>query len=844
MTLNFTDDTVYNYEPGSIDNIRRMLPKLYEEQVEDVLRAEDRYLSGGKGYLFTNGTGTGKTYVGLGVAKRFWAQNKRDILIVVPTEQKCIDWISEGSVLNLTISMLKDTNDGGSLFCVTTYANFYQNDALTMRNFHLIIYDESHYLNQNQQGKETSYLSRHKLISKLPSACKELAKGVLSEYPQFNDGDDYETWRWQLDAWNKQLTHHTVSLVGSTKVLFLSATPFAYHKSIKYADGCLFDINETIDEGYKDHPSYNEPIGFDNFLVQNFGYRMRYNKVTIPESGVDVNLLERQFFEKHREMGVMSTRVLKLDVDYSRDFITVESEIGTFINSGMELFHHSDFREKYKYLSEVASKKYNYLYVNQLLEAVKAQEVIPRIQSHLNLGRKVVIFHGYNNSVVSHPFHFDLDKLLTSDTEWMFSLITKEIARFNMEYPEYVNLDLSRLGNTREVISGAFSNMKQYNGTVSKKKRKDYIIDFNHGETYSILVQTRAGREGISLHDTVGDKQRVLINLGLPVAPTEAIQTEGRIYRSGSKSDAIYEYITLQTNFERYAFATKIAERSRTAENLAMGNLARDLHTGFTEGYLNSHYEPPTLDQGKGGKESDRQLLDITDFDRAKTYYFAKGKKTSSNKSREGNDYYATPEPLGYKMAEWLDIKSDKRALEPSAGHGAIARWFPEHCNNTFIEPSYDLQSQLVINSGKARVIQDSFENFNNHNKFEYIAMNPPFGKSGKTAMEHIDKAVTMHMFRYSQEGSKLLAIVPQGNSMQKRLDAFYESVLFDDFIMTGEIILPSCTFSRAGTNVHCKIIRIVHKNTPGATYNLRSMDFSYCKDIGEFFDEIEHYNF
>ena len=95
---------------------------------------------------------------------------------------------------------------------------------------------------------------------------------------------------------------------------------------------------------------------------------MKTNKVTIPESGVDVNLLEREFFEKMREKGIISTRMLDLDMDYSRDFIIIDSEIGEFINTGIEMFYEESFKKTFPYLSSLFHKKYNYLYVNQDVE--------------------------------------------------------------------------------------------------------------------------------------------------------------------------------------------------------------------------------------------------------------------------------------------------------------------------------------------------------------------------------------------------------------------------------------------------------------------------------------------
>lgn len=818
---------------GNVQNIRKMLPKLYDHQHEDVARAEQRFEQG-KGYLFTNGTGTGKTFVGLGIAKRFHIRNKKNILIVVPTEKKAKDWIKDGKLVGIDIYQLCGIDDPGYDVTVTTYANFYQNDTLNRREWDLVIYDESHYLMQNAQGSATTYLSKHKSITNLPSTAKYKAAALTAYYPENGD----ENFEEKLEAWEKKRMEIAERIIKKTKVVFLSATPFAYHKTIQYADGVLFDIDETLEEKEYDG-RYNASNGFEGFLQEHFGYRMRYNKVTIPETGVDLNLLERNFFETFVEKGVMSTRQLDLDYDYSRHFVTFESELGDFINEGMEMFYSKDIQDRYKYLSFYANKKYNYLFVNQLLEVIKARECISRIQKHIDLGRKVVIFHSYNNSTIPHPFKFDAMDMLPLADMGKLRKLEQEIIDFENEFPHLVNLDLSGLKNTRKAITSAFPQARQFNGTIPKKKRGENIDLFNkdHSECNIILIQTKAGREGISAHDVTGVYQRVMFNLGLPTEPTRSIQEEGRVYREGLKSNAIYEYATLQTNFERIAFATKIATRSKTAENLAMGNLARDLETVFKEGYINACDTPPSLDQGTGGKESDRYIQSITEFEKAKTYYWARGKKNSNNKSSEGVDYFATPEPLGMKILEWLEPKENESGLEPSAGHGAIARWFPELTNNKFVEPSYGLSSQLAINAS-GEVIHDTFENFYVGNKFDFIAMNPPFGKNSKTAAEHLLKAIK-HM-RY--KGSRLIAIVPSGTSMEKRFDDIQNSEEFRDYIWTGEILLPPVLFDRAGTKVMCKILKIESNYYEDKIFV--SHDLSKIETINEFFDAIEELKF
>src|SRR5690606_28095014 len=117
-------------------------------------------------------------------------------------------------------------------------------------------------------------------------------------------------------------------------------------------------------------------------------------------------------------------------------------------------------------------------------------------------------------------------------------------------------------------------------------------------------------------------------------------------------------------------------------------------------------------------------------------------RKTSRTKSEEGIDYFPTPEPLGLKMAEWAGIRAGESVLEPSAGHGAIARWFPENHPRTVIEPSPELASRLRLVTD-AKLIQDTFENHHVVNKYDVIVMNPPFGQGGATAISHLSKAAS-----------------------------------------------------------------------------------------------------
>jgi hypothetical protein len=473
---------------------------------------------------------------------------------------------------------------------------------------------------------------------------------------------------------------------------------------------------------------------------------------------------------------------------------------------------------------------------------------MPRIIKHIQNGRKVVLFHDFNTAIPTHPFRFTLEELMGKNHHDVnvCRRLKQDIDNFHEEYRDLYNLDLSELTNALSEYSTHFEKkIALFNGTVSKLKRSKVFIEFmtDYSEIDLLVVQRKAGKEGISAHDMTGVQERVLIDLGLPTSPTDAIQCEGRIYRYGVQSNARFEYPVIMTNFERETFAQTIAERSRTAENLALGNLARNMEIVFKEGYSGADYIDPLETTGIGGKNTDRFIMEISEFERSKTYYWANQKKTAKNKAAEGKDYYATPEPLGFKMVEWLNLLSNQKVLEPSCGHGAISRFFPAFTNNVMIEPSYDLSTKAMINS-TGDVYNITLEDYSIVNSFDKIAMNPPFGRGGALAAEHIKKCLRYHLRRIYGKNSMLIAIVPDSPIYDKKIAEVMEMIeIRRYFKLTREIILPLCTFERAGTNVKCKI-QFFETFDPYNEKPLHNIDLSYAKDIKEFFSSIENLNF
>lgn len=857
---------------GDATQIKERMPFLTDGQVEDVAIAESRFSKDdGYGMMFTNGTGTGKTFTGLGIARRFVDQGKKNILVVAPKQTIADAWMKEGSkFFDLNVSRLSDVKDKGEGIVVTTYANMGQNDAIVERDWDLVITDESHYLSSDQEGSSTKSLSklraltlkegsgRDRVFSLNPDKVQEM-KELRAEANAGRNADDDrvkaaadkagEKAAKILDELHAEARAEEERMSGiapkdKPRALFLSATPFAYDKNIVIGQGFLFDWGN--DRGGSGSKGYNHADNFQDFMMTHFGYRMRYGKLTQPDANVDSGLMERAFNAWLKKEGVLSGRMLDSDFDYDRRFVLAESVIGRRVDDaitwlrGHEVENESTGRKEARtqLANIIIGKNFDYHARMYFLEAIKAREALPYIKEYVESGYKVLVMHDYKKGGTVNPFRINPPSALRS--------IYYE---FKSNFDDLIE-SFSSLPSPISLLSENFPDALIYNGDVSAKKRIGLQNEFNDdssGAPNLMIAQGDAMREGVSIHDTTGKHKRVLIHLGMPVKPTAAIQQEGRIYRTGQASDAIFRYFTIGSNWERYTFASTISQRAGTAENLAMGELARGLQESFIEAYEDAGvWKVGMADEGKGGRAKDAVLANLlTPWDMAKSYYFGTKKQGSgrSAKSREGNDYFATPEPLGMKMVEWADIRSGESVLEPSAGHGAIGRFFPETTTNKAIEQSDELASKLSLRfSGD--VLTGDFEDHNIVNKYDAIVMNPPYGSGGKTAAEHVRKAI-----KHLRDGGRIVALIPTGPAADKQFDKLLHPADpkkdkdAKDIYTVSDITLPRVTFERAGTSVSTRVLVLEKISDQDQLSKLRQVnrDYSNADTIEEFFDRIEN---
>lgn len=875
---------------GDLGSIKNDLPMLKPEQQEDVEFIETRVNVNNKpGVMLTNGTGTGKTYSGLGFVKRMYDAGKKNILIVSPGESINDQWIeAAGKRFELSIEKLDSTKDSGKDggICITTYANLQANKELVNRNWDAIVSDESHTLMQNEKGEETGYLSMLRALTlnprgaykrwKLQHRTKEIrslenqieerekkAKAILRPYKDKKkvssaDKAKVDALQKEIEDLNKEMEGIFLKMSPGTdklmqdlkaaypeekrpKVLFLSATPFAHDKDVDYAEGYLFNYDDQPNTG-----AYNQGTPFDRFMIKHFGYRMRTNKLTRPDAEVDSRAMEVQFHDDLVNSGAMHGRQIDVDKDYDRGFILVDGGIGHKIDEGFKFL--SDNHAAYGELQQALMKQFNKSQQKYLIESIKAREVIPLIQEYVKKGKKVVLFH---QSMVEHknihPFQLKPSADLAENSE-----VWAQWKAFKSARPDLVNLSLGNIPAPMETLRKELGSHAVFiNGKVLKEERAKNIEQFNDDDSgvNIIVCQQDAANAGISLHDTTGKHPRVLINIAMPERPSYAMQIEGRIYRVGNASNAVFRYLSTGTDIEKNIFASTIGGRAASVENLAVGNAARGLRESFRDLYQETmdgswrRRLPGAKGEGTGGKEMDYAVTaDLSDYDRAKSFYFAHQKRTSRTKAQEGNDYFATPEPIGYKMVEWLGLKSGEKALEPSAGHGAISRWFPETTERTIVEPSGKLMPLAQMNTPGAKAVHGSFEDFNIVNKFDGIAMNPPYGTGGKTAIEHLQKA-----FKQLHDGGRVVAIIPEGPAADKRYSKMMEEIS-SEVVPIADIHLPAVAFSRAGTKVGTHIV-VLDRYTGKAAHQAAldhfggadDIDLRDIDDIKDLFDRMEN---
>lgn len=896
-------------------DIHKDMPFLHAAQAETVAWAENRLFNENEwGALCSDGTGTGKTFEGLGVVKRMVEQGKSNILIVTPSQSICKAWIDAGtnkSFFGLNISALENTKTAGKGIVTTTYANLATNNDLVNRDWDMVIVDESHKLMSGGDGNKPANLERLRALTYHPSGFFErsrllhyddykrsaeiatMLEGEPSRAAGYYDKKEAEA----LVKAGKNLTNEErgnlrkeseelqkklykfradefakwsdIEKKDRPKVFMLSATAFSYENNIAYGNGYLFDYPTVDSSGAWIDPN----MGYNQFMMDHLGYRWRYGRLEKPPQGVDRTLLQQRFNSWLRSTGAMKGRLLDVPVDYDQGFLVTNSAVGKKIDDAVDMLNHDDRFAELAGLM-LNSKRFGSNNQRYLLEYMNAKEAVNIAKEYVAKGYKVVVMHkSRKDQEPVNPFNLenmDWASLASTIGKDATARVQAQYQTFKKEHPDLVDdtaLGMDDLAPTVETFREAFGNrFRAFNGKDSKKgvieafnahdrveekyDKKGKVINVDKLDADIISVQMDAGGAGISLHDIAGDKPRVTLYVAAPTKPSDLTQTMGRTLRDGTKSNVIFRFITTGTRMEDRLWTNVVATRATEEENLSQGESAQVFNEMLKMKYAETYtgewekYKPGSKGEGTGGRAEAKMLSDKISglrndpFNVAKTEYEAwhNGKK----KLAMGKDYFPTPEPLGLMMTKWAGIQEGDKVLEPSAGHGAISRWFPNNAVRKIIEPYHNLMVQAQMNSDidESGAILGDFMNHHISNKYDEIVMNPPFGKAASEAIPHFNKAI-----KHLRDSGRLVAILPNSPKMIEAID---KTVNEEGNVFVREVIkLPECTFKGSGTKVGT-LLYIVDKQDSaiGKGEMSRSMttmrDLTDITDVNDLFDTIK----
>ena len=160
--------------------------------------------------------------------------------------------------------------------------------------------------------------------------------------------------------------------------------------------------------------------------------------------------------------------------------------------------------------------------------------------------------------------------------------------------------------------------------------------------------------------------------------------------------------------------------------------------------------------------------------------------------------FFPTPDALAKEIVEKAGIVDGDVCLEPSAGHGNIAKYM-SGCD--VIELNPDNRKYLTENG--FNLVHDDFMTFEPQKDYDVIVMNPPFCK--QQDIKHVTKAIQI---------AKKCVVAIMSASPMWRTDKISEE--FRSLVKTyGGTLeeLPEGAFKESGTNVKTCLVVVRKKN-------------------------------
>lgn len=457
--------------------------------------------------------------------------------------------------------------------------------------------------------------------------------------------------------------------------------------------------------------------------------------------------------------------------------------------------------------------------VKRILEAAKAPFAIEKARQLLVEGRRVVIFtetkadravgRWRRSAHFKDDTLYDYPQMQEMMSEWKqesgmarmmreappprpFAEFIFELAgAFHTALGEPFVYELPSVQDEIVTALGGPDKVAIYTGSVpnatATRNKADFLADRK-----KVIVATMAkGGTGLSLHDKVGNRPTVQLNINLPWKATGVDQVSGRVARYGLQSNADIVWLFAQNiPWEATKLAPRVGARMRD-----MGALVKGIDVKAAN-LLDGNFDFEGTVDAKGG-----DYIEVGEEDPYEQAERLEAQRRQTVSSEGG--FFETPFPLAVLMTRVSGVRPGDRMLEPSAGRGNLMRFLPDGVEVTAVEQRTDNADELARRFPKARLERGDFL-AKQLGRFDVVAMNPPFERKNGVGAQ--DVAHVLRAYEALDDGGRLVAIMGEGpffrDTQQER-----DFRQWLDGVGATVIQLPENAFKNSGTGVRTRMI-------------------------------------
>lgn len=578
----------------------------------------------------------------------------------------------------------------------------------------------------------------------------------------------------------------------------------------------------------------------------------------------------RQWFFKQ---GVMTQRTMQIDpgmVDvaftrapvaeqYVKLYKQIEDAYETVLRRWTD---ESGNSRDYKITSEVA--RHRETTIKRVLEAAKGPAAIARAKEIIGEGKNVVLFvetkaertigkfrkseHFKEDTLYTFPEMQNLMEAWAREAESArrmnerpppqpFASFIYEIARGMHDHG--ILHELPSVADDFMEAMGGKEKVAVYTGAVAQAAARKNKEDFLSGRKKVLVATMAKGGTGLSLHDTVGNRETVQLNINLPWAAWQVDQVSARVARYGLKSKAKIEWMFASNiDWETTKLAPRVGARME-----AMGAIVKGIEVKAAEKLLGDFDFEGDVDV----KQDSANTIDVTAADgyAAEDDIYANAARLERGRVKASDTtggFFETPYPLAALMTRVAGIRPGDKVLEPSAGTGNLLEFIPTDAKVTAIEvrrENHDKLGERLRRRGvtNRRTFLTDFIEWSEQpgmtpdaKDFDVVLMNPPFEREagvGALDVAHVERA-----YGLLKPGGRLVAIMGEGSFFrQTKQEAAFREWLDD--VGATVIKLPENAFKKSGTGVRTRMV-VIDKDRPGgrSTIDLADMESASLRGI------------